>query len=87
MSSYEVNKVCRDLLKDHGFRSAMQTDVQSAIAARDLTAEERRGLIEGDVTSLFVGGASAFLLHYLMRFEVAGLTLPVYNERIRSVSE
>jgi hypothetical protein len=86
MSIYNVNYLCRELLRDHGFRAAMKADPAAALKAYDLTEQERAVLLAGDVAALYRMGANAFLLGYLCRFEVCGLTLPVYNERIRSAA-
>jgi ethanolamine utilization microcompartment shell protein EutS len=87
MSVYQINKLCHRLLKNHAFRAAMQADVASAIADLPLTDAERAALIAGDVATLHRMGASDFLLYFLTRFEIAGLTLPVYNQRIRALAE
>ncbi len=84
MSTYAVNYLCREVLRDHAFRAAMKADPAAAIAKYDLTPEERTALIAGDVATLYRLGVNAFLMGYLPRFEVCGLTLPLYNERIRS---
>jgi hypothetical protein len=84
MSVYAVNYLCRELLRDHAFRAAMKADPAKATAEYDLTAEEREALLAGDVARLYRLGVNAFLMGYLPRFEVCGLTLPIYNERIRS---
>jgi hypothetical protein len=84
MSIYAVNYLCREVLRDHAFRAAMKQDPTAAIAKYDLTAEERRALLAGDVAALYRLGVNAFLMGYLPRFEVCGLTLPLFNERIRS---
>jgi len=84
MSVYAVNHLCREVLRDHAFRAAMKADPAAAIARYDLTEEERRALLAGDVARLYRLGVNAFLMGYLPRFEVCGLTMPVYNERIRS---
>jgi hypothetical protein len=86
MSVYAVNYLCRELLRDHAFRAAMKADPAKAIANYDLTAEEREALLAGDVAKLYRLGVNAFLMGYLPRFEVCGLTLPIYNERIRSAA-
>jgi hypothetical protein len=86
MSSYAVNHLCRELLRDHAFRAAMKADPASAIAGHDLTPEEREALLAGDVAKLYRMGVNAFLMGYLPRFEVCGLTVPVYSERIRSAA-
>jgi hypothetical protein len=84
MSVFAVNHLCREVLRDHAFRAAMKAAPAAAIAKYDLTEEERAALLAGDVAKLYRLGANAFLMGYLPRFEVCGLTLPIYNERIRS---
>ncbi|HVV94476.1 MAG TPA: hypothetical protein VHD15_13770 [Hyphomicrobiales bacterium] len=84
MSVYEVNYLCRELLRDKAFREKMKTDPKAALAARDLTEEERAALLGGDVGKLYRMGANSFLMGYLPRFEACGITLPVYNERMRA---
>jgi Aromatic-ring-opening dioxygenase LigAB, LigA subunit len=84
MSVYAVNHLCREVLRDHAFRAAMKQDPAAAIARYDLTDEEREALLAGDVATLYRLGVNAFLMGYLPRFEVCGLTLPLFNERIRS---
>ena len=86
MSVYAVNHLCREVLRDHTFRAAMKADPAAAIARYDLTEEERRALLAGDVARLYRLGVNAFLMGYLPRFEVCGLTMPIYNERIRSAA-
>ena len=55
------------------------------MAPLDLTDEERRALLAGDVGTLYRMGANAFLMNYLARFEVCGLNAANYNERMRAV--
>jgi hypothetical protein len=87
MSVYALNRLCREVLRDHAFRAAMKHDPAAAIAKYDLSGEERAALLAGDVATLYRLGVNAFLMGYLPRFEVCGLTLPVYNERIRSCAD
>jgi aromatic-ring opening dioxygenase LigAB LigA subunit len=84
MSVYAVNHLCREVLRDHAFRAAMKADPAAAIAKYDLTDQERTALLAGDVATLYRLGVNAFLMGYLPRFEVCGLNLPTYNERIRT---
>ena len=86
MSVYAVNHLCRELLRDHAFRAAMQADPAKAIERKNLTPQERDAILSGDVATLYRMGVNSFLMGYLCRFEVCGLTLPVYNERIRSAA-
>ena len=83
MSVYAVNKLCRDALRDLAFREALKRDPAGAIAPLDLTADERNALLSGDVARLFEAGCHPFLLAYLPRFELFGLSIPLYSERIR----
>jgi hypothetical protein len=87
MSIFAVNYLCREVLRDHAFRAAMKSDPASAIAKYDLTAEEREALLTGDVAKLYRLGVNAFLMGYLPRFGVCGLTMPLYSERIRSTGD
>ena len=85
MSIFAVNHLCREVLRDHAFRAAMKADPAKAIAPLDLTGDERSALLAGDVGTLFRMGANAFLMAYLARFEVCGLNVAIYNERMRAV--
>jgi hypothetical protein len=85
MSVFAVNYLCRELLRDHAFRAAMKADPAKALAGLDLTDEERRDLVAGDVGALYRLGVNGFLMGYLARFEVCGLNVQNYNERMRAV--
>jgi hypothetical protein len=85
MTIFTVNHLCREILRDHAFRAAMKADPDKALAPLDLTHEERRALLAGDVGTLFRMGANAFLMAYMARFEVCGLNVETYNQRMRSV--
>ena len=87
MSIYAVNKLCRDTLHDPAFREAVKRDPAAAIAPLRLTEEERKALLNGDVAWLYEMGAHPFLLAYLTRWELFGLTAQSYSERIRAVRE
>jgi hypothetical protein len=85
MSIFAVNYLCREVLRDHAFRAAMKADPAKALARLDLTEDEQRLLIAGDVGGLFRMGVNAFLMGYLARFEVCGLNVGTFNERMRAV--
>jgi Aromatic-ring-opening dioxygenase LigAB, LigA subunit len=85
MSVFAVNYLCREVLRDHAFRAAMKADPARALAPLDLTDEERCALVAGDVGTLFCMGANGFLMGYLARFEVCGLNVETYNQRMRAV--
>ena len=84
MSAYHVHKVCRRILHDQTFRARIKDDPEAALSEMKLTVDERRALLAGDVGWLYRYGASAFLLLILSRFEVFGLPLPVFNQRMRA---
>ena len=85
MTIFAVNYLCREILRDRAFRAAMKADPGKALAPLDLTEAERRALLAGDVGELFRMGANGFLMAYLARFEVCGLNVEVYNQRMRAV--
>ncbi len=45
----------------------------------DLTDEERRAVLAGDVGALYLRGANTYLLFHLLRYKVLGLTLDSYQ--------
>ena len=85
MSIFAVNHLCREVLRDHGFRAAIRSDPAKALAPLDLSDDERQKLLAGDVGALYRMGANAFLMNYLARFEVCGLNVETYNQRMRAV--
>jgi hypothetical protein len=84
MSVLELDRLCRETLRDHAFRKAMQTDPETAIARYRLTPEEKRALLAGDVVAMHRMGVNDFLMGYLARFGICGLNIKVYSERIIS---
>ena len=85
MSIFAVNYLCREVLRDHAFRAAMKADPAKALAPLDLTDEERRALVAGDVGTLYRMGVNGFLMGYLARYEVCGLNIEIYNQRMRAL--
>ena len=86
MSVFAVNHLCRELLRNQGFRAVMKEDPAKALAPLDIAPPERDALLSGDVGTLYRMGVNTFLMGYLCRFEVCGLTLDVYNPRIRAAA-
>ena len=85
MSVYAVNKLCLTVLRDHAFRAAMKDNPEKAVEGWDLTPEEKRALLAGDVVTLHNMGVNDFMMGYLARFGACGLSVPLFNEKIRSV--
>jgi hypothetical protein len=84
MSIFAVNRLCRQALHDPAFREALVRDPNTAIAPLGLSDEERAALLAGDVAWLYERGAHPFLLALLTRWDLFGLTVHSYSERIRA---
>lgn len=87
MSIYQVNKLCYRALHDKPFREALAREPEATVASLPLTDDERTALLAGEVGRLYEMGASAFLLSYLTRWELFGLTVAVYNRRMRAARD
>ena len=87
MSIYGVHKLCRSALHDLSVREALKADPQAAMERFPLTADEKRLLLAGDVGKLWERGVSGFLLSYLTRWDLFGLTVPVYCDRMRAAKD
>ena len=86
MSTYAVNHLCRQTLRDPAFREAMRADPRAATAALPLTDAEREALVNGEVGELYRMGANTFLLGYLVRFGLLGLDFNNYRARLRAAA-
>jgi hypothetical protein len=87
MSIYGIHKLCRSALHDPEIRAALKKDPAAALERFPLTTEEKAALLAGDVAKLWEAGASGFLLSYLTRWDLFGLTVDVYCERMRKASD
>ncbi len=87
MSIFAVNKLCRQIFNDSELRAAIATDPQAALADFDLTDEERRLLLAGEVGRLYELGAHSFLLGHLTREQTFGLTVAEYSARMRAAKD
>ena len=87
MSIYGVHKLCRSALHNLQAREELKTNPEAAMEKFPLTAEEKRLLLAGDVARLWEMGASGFLLSYLTRWDLLGLTVPVYCQRMRAAKD
>jgi hypothetical protein len=86
VSVYAVNKLCRRVVHEPELRAALAADPEAALRAATppLAEDEIAALLAGDVGRLSRMGANHFLLHQLGRWQVLGLDLPTYAERIRA---
>ncbi len=86
MSVYAVNHLCRQTLRDPAFREAMRVDPAAAVSGLPLTDSERDALVAGEVGQLFAMGVNAFLLGYLVRYGLLGLTIDSYREKLAAAA-
>jgi hypothetical protein len=86
MSIYAVNTLCRRVVHEPELRRALAESPEEALrgASPPLSEEEIEALLAGDVGRLSRMGANHFLLHQLGRWQVLGLDLRLYAERIRA---
>jgi hypothetical protein len=86
VSVYAVNKLCRRVVHEPELRAALARDPEAALRAATppIAEDEIAALLAGDVGRLSHMGANHFLLHQLGRWQVLGLDLPTYAERIRA---
>lgn len=87
MSAYNVMKICRTLDRDPLFRERITGDPARAIADFELTDEERRAFLAGDVKRLHDLGAHGFLLSRLAMFGIVGLTVEDYAFKMRGPAD
>lgn len=85
MTAYDVDLFLHRLSVEPDFRQLARDDFARACADAGLEAAERRAIEEGDVRALYERGATAFLLHHLLRFEICGLTLPLFVRSIKQI--
>ena len=79
MSAYMINKVCHLVGHDEAFRKSLDADPVAALAAFELSEEERCLLLAGDVGRLFERGAHPYLLGHLTRHETLGITVEAFS--------
>ena len=86
MSIISVNHLCRDITRDPALRQAFLEDPEDALARypRKFTATERTALLAGDVGTLYQMGVNAYVMGYLGRYGLFGLTVRSYSERVRA---
>ena len=89
MSIISLNHLCRDVTRDPVLRQAFLSDPEGALAKypRKFTATERTALLSGDVGTLYQMGVNPYLMGYLARFNLFGLTGEAYSARVRASEE
>ena len=87
MSVYGIHKFLRTCLHDTAFRELALGDPETALTRVPLTEEEKQALRAGDVAWLYEHGVHAFLLSFLTRWELFGVTVARYSERIHQAKD
>ena len=87
MAIFAIDKICRSLYQDDAFRQALERDPEATLAPFALTAEEKHLLLAGEVGQLYERGAHPFLLAHLTRHATFGITVELYNARMRAAAD
>jgi hypothetical protein len=86
MSIISINHLCRDVTRNLVLRQAFLRDPEGELAKypREFTGAERAALLTGDVGKLYQMGVNAYLMGYLARYGLFGLTAETYSARLRA---
>lgn len=86
MSVISINHLCRDVTRNPVLRKAFLRDPEGELAKypREFTGAERVALLSGDVGTLYQLGVNAYLMGYLARYGLFGLTAEAYSARLRA---
>jgi hypothetical protein len=86
MSIISINHLCRDITRNSILREAFLRDPEGELAKypREFTGAERAALLTGDVGTLYQMGVNAYLMGYLARYGLFGLTAESYSARLRA---
>ncbi|MGE3245023.1 MAG: hypothetical protein AB7F96_16850 [Beijerinckiaceae bacterium] len=87
MSNYGIHKFFRTCLHDEAFRNLAKTDPEGAMAQMPISEEEKALLRAGDVKALYERGVHAFLLSFLTRWDLFGVTLEKYSASIQQAED
>ena len=89
MSVISINHLCRDVTRNPVLRQAFLNDPAGELNKypRKFTAAEQSALLAGDVGALYQMGVNAYLMGYLARYGLFGLTSEIYSTRVRASEE
>jgi hypothetical protein len=85
MSIISLNHFCRDITRDPKLREQLLQDPEAALAKypREFTPAEKSALLSGEVGILYQMGVNSYLMGYLARYGLFGLTAELYSARVR----
>jgi hypothetical protein len=87
VSLYQLNKIMYLLDVDAGLLARMKSDPAGAVESFDLTEEERRALLLGDVGKLYLMGVNMFILDSIARHELFGVDRNSYLAQVRAAAQ
>jgi len=87
VSVYAVHKLLHRAQVDVALRERLRVDPAAVVADFDLSEDERRALLAGDVATLARAGVHTFLLSRIPRFGLLGLDRDEYNRRMAALGE
>ena len=82
MSVFTINEICYRAVHEPGFREALLADPVAELAKLELTDEERKALLDGNVGQLYLWGANTYMLGHLTRYKLFGLDRERYATSI-----
>jgi len=82
VSVFTINEICYRVVHEPAFREALLADPATELAKLELTAEERKALLAGNVGQLYLWGANTYMLGHLTRYKVFGLDRERYSTSI-----
>lgn len=83
MSLYQLNKILYLLDMDKSFLRRAKSDPAEAISDFELSNDERKALLDGNIALLFKMGVHTFLLNSTVRHEAFGVTREDYVRQMR----
>ncbi len=87
MSNYGVHKFLRTCLHDLEFRKLALNEPETALSRMPLSEDEKAAMRAGDVAWLYEHGVHAFLLSFLTRWNLFGVTNELYTQRIHEARD
>jgi Aromatic-ring-opening dioxygenase LigAB, LigA subunit len=84
MSVYQLNKILYLLDIDESFLQRVKGDPAETIKEFELSSDERKALLNGNIAALFEMGVHTFLLNATVRHEAFGVTREAYVRQMRA---
>jgi hypothetical protein len=82
VSTFTINEICYRVVHEPAFRAAILADPAAELAQLELSDDERRALLDGNVGQLYLWGANTYMLGHLTRYGIFGLNRERYANSI-----